>query len=158
MFWSMEMRFIVREFDRYASTIILGVLITLVALQVVMRVVFLSPLIGAEELARYFLICVVFIGAPFAARTGGHIRMEELIQILPEKIRRLIYIFIHLSAVFVFAIVTVGSVITLMNNLRNRTATLSIPFPIFIFPTVLGFLLLTYEYSRILFRLLRNRE
>jgi len=157
LFGRMEMQNTVREFDRYASTIILGVLIILVALQVVMRVVFLSPLIGAEELARYFLICVVFIGAPFAARTGGHIRMEELIQRLPEKFQKALHVFIHLSAVIVFAIVTVGSVVTLLNNLKNRTATLSIPFPIFIFPTVLGFFLLTYEYSRILFRILKNR-
>ncbi len=139
-----------RELDRYLSTIILGVLILLVALQVVMRVVFLSPLIGAEELARYFLICVVFLGAPFAARTGGHIRMEELLQRFPTKIRFAISFLIGLSAILVFGIVSVGSVITLFRNLQNRTATLSIPFPIFIAPTVLGFVLLTYEYTRTL--------
>ena len=152
------MKYTFREFDRYVSTILLGVLIILVALQVVMRVVFLSPLIGAEELARYFLICVVFMGAPFAARTGGHIRMEELIQRFPKKTQRFIFAVIHLLAALVFAITTVGSVITLLNNLKNRTATLSIPFPIFIFPTVLGFLLLTYEYSRILYRLVKNKK
>lgn len=152
------MRHAIRELDSYGSTVLLGVLIILVALQVVMRVVFVSPLIGAEELARYFLICVVFLGAPVAARTGGHIRMEELIQRFPEKIRRSIYILIHLSAVLVFAIITAGSVITLLNNLKNRTATLSIPFPIFIFPTVLGFFLLTYEYTRILYRMAKHRQ
>ncbi|MCX7787639.1 MAG: TRAP transporter small permease [Spirochaetes bacterium] len=140
-----------REFDRYLSTSILGALILLVALQVVMRVIFLSPLIGAEELARYFLICVVFLGAPFAARTGGHIRMEELLQRFPLKLRTGISFLICLSAVLVFGIVSVGSVITLLRNLQNRTATLSIPFPIFIAPTVLGFVLLTFEYTRTLF-------
>ncbi|MFQ3621504.1 MAG: TRAP transporter small permease [Spirochaetales bacterium] len=144
------------EIDQFISTVILGVLIVLVALQVIMRVIFLSPLVGAEELARYFLICVVFLGAPFAARSGGHIRMEEILQKLPIKIRILITILIHLTATIVFGVVATGSVITMLNNLKNRTATLSIPFPIFILPTVIGFILLTYEYGRFLFK--KNKQ
>ena len=45
---------------------------------------------------------------------------------------------------------------TLLENLRNRTATLSMPFPLFILPTVLGFVLLTLEYGILFISFLKN--
>ncbi len=140
-----------RDADKKIAALCLMALTVLVVAQVVMRVFFLAPLIGAEELVRYFLICVVLIGAPFAARNGGHIRMEEFQMWLPFPLRLAVRFLVFFSAVIAFGIIAYGSVLTLFQNLHNRTATLSMPFPIFILPTVLGFILLTVEYG-VLFR------
>lgn len=137
----------IRNTDMYIATLCLVSLTLLVVAQVVMRVFFLAPLIGAEELVRYLLICVVFIGAPYAARNGGHIRMEEIQMWLPFRIRYALRFLAFFSAVIAFGIVSYASILTLLKNLNNRTATLSMPFWIFIFPTVLGFILLTVEYT-----------
>ncbi|ORC37786.1 hypothetical protein B4O97_01935 [Marispirochaeta aestuarii] len=152
------MKAFIRNLDKYLGTFFLASLILLVIAQIVMRVVFLAPLKGAEELVRYFLICVVFFGAPYAAREGGHIRMEELQTWFPFWLRYPVRLLSFLSAAVVFGIVAYGSVLTLMQNLANRTATLSIPFPIFIMPTVLGFILLTVAYTRMFIRFLRHPD
>ena len=147
-----------RNLDRNITAVIFVALMVLVVIQIIMRVIFLAPLVGAEELVRYFLICIIFIGAPFAARNGGHIRMEEFQAMLPKPLRRVVRFLSFLSAVVVFGIVSYSSVLTLFQNINNRTATLSMPFWIFILPTVFGFLLLTMEYGILFAEFLRNPD
>ena len=42
---------------------------------------------GAEELARYFLICLTFLGVVVGDLEGGQIRMEEFQALLPPRPR-----------------------------------------------------------------------
>ena len=49
---------------RRVSLILLAALIVTPLLQITMRGIFNVPLAGAEELARYFLICLTFLAAP----------------------------------------------------------------------------------------------
>ena len=56
----------------------LALLILTPLLQIVMRGVFNVPLAGAEELAKFFLICLVLVGASCVSAQGGQIRMEEI--------------------------------------------------------------------------------
>ena len=47
-----------------------------------------DPLISAaEELARYFLICLTFLAASHVTATGGQIRMEEVQAMIPSSPR-----------------------------------------------------------------------
>ena len=134
-----------RNTDRNMATIALGILVILVFAQVIMRVVFLAPLVGAEEFVRYLLIWLVFIGMPYTTRYGDQIKMEELQSFMPKWIRYPVRFLSITSAIITFGIVAVASIVTTLNNLQNRTATLSIPFLIFFLPTVLGFILVTIE-------------
>jgi len=145
-----------RNIDRDVSALIFAALMILVIIQVTMRVVFLAPVVGAEELVRYFLICIIFLGAPYAARNGGHIRMEEFQNMMPAPVRSAVRFLSHLRAILVFAIVSFSALLTLVNNMNNKTATLSMPFWLFILPTLVGFVLLTVEYALILAAFLRR--
>lgn len=145
-----------RNIDRDVSALIFAALMILVIIQVTMRVVFLAPVVGAEELVRYFLICIIFLGAPYAARNGGHIRMEEFQNMMPAPVRSAVRFLSHLGSILVFAIVSFSALLTLVNNMNNKTATLSMPFWLFILPTLVGFVLLTVEYALILAAFLRR--
>ncbi len=134
-----------RSADRDIATFSLVVMILLVAAQVIMRVVFLAPLVGAEELVRYLLIAVVFIGAPYATRSGGQIRMEELQGAMPKWLQYAIRFLAFTSGVVVFGAIAGATIITTLGNLKNRTATLSIPFWVFFLPMILGFVWMTFE-------------
>lgn len=149
---------ILNDLDKYLSTAILFMMVTLVTVQIVMRSVFSVPVIGAEGLDRYFLICIVFLAAPYAARSGGHIRMEEIQSYLPEKIKYTLQVLSCGCAAGVFGLVAAASVITTLNNIGNRTPTLSIPFFISFLPTIIGFHLLTLRYVIILMGLIKNRR
>ena len=136
-----------RNLDRDISAIIFAAMMVLVVIQIVMRVVFLAPVVGAEELVRYFLICIIFLGAPYAARNGGQIRMEEFQNMMPKPLRSAVRFLSLFFSVAVFGIIAFAALLSLTQNMKNTTATLSMPYWLFILPAVLGFALLAVEYA-----------
>lgn len=130
---------------RWASLAMLVVMVALPFLQVVAREVFTSPLVGAEELARFMLICTVFIALPYVAAAGANIRMEEFIQFLPAPVLRAVRLGIAAMAVAVFATATVSSLVAITSNLDNATPTLGIPYWIFLGAACLGLAMTTVE-------------
>jgi len=151
------MRMQLRNLDRTLATLCLALLTVIVLIQVVMRELFYAPLVGAEELVRYLLICVIFFGSPYAARIGGHIAMVEFLLKFPKSLRTPLQ-FLSLASTFaVFAIIFVSAFFTFTANMGNRTATLSIPFWIFIAPAIIGFFLLAVEYAILIKKFVSDR-
>lgn len=145
-----------RKAVRFICLILLAALIVTPLLQIVMRGIFNVPMSGAEELARYFLICLSFVGASYVTREGGQIRMEEFQVLIPPMPRWLLQMVIELSAAVIFAVFFVASVVTISNNLRNQTATLEMPFWLFMGPLALGSLLLIVESLALFVHTLRR--
>jgi len=148
----------VRKVVRGVSFVLLALLILTPLAQVVMRGVFNVPMSGAEELARYFLICLAFIGAAYVTEQGGQIRMEEFQGLLPPRPRWFLQLAIELAGVAMFAALLVAAVVTIGNNLRNQTATLEMPFWIFMGPLAVGSLLLVLETALMFVHTLRRRR
>jgi TRAP-type C4-dicarboxylate transport system permease small subunit len=145
-----------RTLIRWASLLLLFLLIATPLAQVVMRGVFNIPMSGAEELARYFLICLSFLAASFVTREGGQICMEEIQAFLPERIRWWTQMVVELSGVIFFTTIGISALVTISRNLDNQTATLEMPFPIFMAPLALGMFLLAIETSMVLLHLIQS--
>jgi TRAP-type C4-dicarboxylate transport system permease small subunit len=126
--------------------LLLAALIATPSLQIVMRGVFNVPMAGAEELARYFLIALTLLGGAYVTHSGGQIRMEEFQAMLPSRGRYALQVLIELCAVAMFGLMTVASVVSIRLNLDNQTATLEMPYWLFMAPLTLGMALLTLEY------------
>jgi TRAP-type C4-dicarboxylate transport system permease small subunit len=135
----------IRMAVRVICLVLLAALIVTPLLQIVMRGIFNVPMAGAEELTRYFLICMSFIGASYVTREGGQIRMEEFQALVPPMPRWLLQLTIELSAILLFAVFFVASVVTISNNMKNQTPTLEMPFWLFMAPLALGSFLLIIE-------------
>lgn len=146
----------IRTLIRWASLLLLFLLIATPLAQVVMRGVFNIPMSGAEELARYFLICLSFLAASFVTREGGQICMEEIQAFLPERIRWWTQMVVELSGVIFFTTIGISALVTISRNLNNQTATLEMPFPIFMAPLALGMFLLAIETSMVLLHLIQS--
>src|SRR3712207_1624165 len=84
----------VRRLFHWLGIGLLAAMVTLPALQVLLREVIRRPFIGAEEFTRFMLICVVFITFPYVVSSGANIRMEELLHALPARLRRLLHVLI----------------------------------------------------------------
>ena len=130
---------------RWTSVALLASMIVTPLLQIVMRGVFNLPFSGAEELTRYFLICLVFIGSSWVTQQGGQIRMEEFQALVPPQPRWLLQLAIDVSGIVLFAIVLAAGLSTIRNNLNNQTATLEMPFWLFMGPLVIGSLMLVIK-------------
>lgn len=112
--------------------------------QVIMRGVFNVPMAGAEELTRYFLICLTFMAGTLVTVEGGQIRMEEFQAMLPERIRYPLQLLVDATGIIVFIYIAYAAIVTTLNNLSNQTATLEMPFWLFMAPLSLGMSLLAF--------------
>jgi TRAP-type C4-dicarboxylate transport system permease small subunit len=148
----------VRKAVRWTSLALLAALVITPLAQVTMRGIFNLPMQGAEELARYFLICLTFLAASYVSEQGGQIRMEEFQALLPPKPRWLLQLLIELAGVAVWGVLLVSSVVTIARNLNSETAVLQIPFLLFMAPLTVGALLLGIETLAMLVHTWRRRR
>jgi C4-dicarboxylate transporter DctQ subunit len=105
------------KFDEILSRVeefLLGILLTTASLvlfaNVVARYVFNWGFPWAEELVRYEIIWMVFLGGSIAARQGLHIGVDILVRFAPVPLRKPISILINtISLAFCALIVYYGS-------------------------------------------------
>jgi TRAP-type C4-dicarboxylate transport system permease small subunit len=87
---------------RYAMYIAVAGLLTIVAIvvyQVFGRYVLNHPPTWAESLALVLILYVTLFGAAAGVRDAGHIGMESLLILLPEKVRNQIELLIHVLVI-----------------------------------------------------------
>jgi TRAP-type C4-dicarboxylate transport system permease small subunit len=137
---------------RLVSCLMLAGLILTPFAQIVLRGVFNLPMAGAEEIARYMLICLTFLAAALVSLDGGQIKMEEFQAMLPERPRWLLQLFIETAGVILFAVLAYAAIGTIARNITSRTATLEMPFLLFMGPLAVGAVLLTFANLVLLFR------
>ena len=118
---------------------LLAALIAVPSAQIVMRGVFGLPFVGAEELTRFMLICLVFVAYPLVVEAGENIVMGEVRRALPRPVRAAINVAISVSAVAVTGFLAYVTWTNIFANLRNVTPTLQIPFWIFLAAALFGF-------------------
>jgi len=147
-----------RRTVRGAGLALLAALIVTPLAQITMRGVFNVPLAGAEELAKYFLICLTFVAASYVTREGGQIRMEEFQALVPPRPRWVLQLVIEACGIGVFGVLFVASVVTVTRNLNSVTPVLEIPFWLFFAPLVVGSLLLVLETIAMLAHTWRARR
>lgn len=81
-----------------------------VLLQIFLRYVLNSPLTWSEELSRYLFIMICFLGWTLATRNRTHIKVNFILEALPQKIRFTVKIFIQiLVLVFTVALIYLGA-------------------------------------------------
>ena len=146
-----------RRILRWTSLALVTVMIALPAWQVIMREGFNMPFIGAEELTRFMLICVVFITLPYVVVSGANIRLEEGLQHMPSGLQRITRAAIAMSATVTFAIAAFAVAVATMRNLQNATPTLGIPYWIFFSASLIGFLVASIESALQAFKVLAGR-
>ena len=118
---------------------LLAALIAVPSAQIVMRGAFGLPFVGAEELTRFLLICLVFVAYPLVVEAGENIVMGEVRRALPRRVRATINVAISVSAVAVTAFLAYVAWRNIFANLNNVTPTLKIPFWIFLAAALFGF-------------------
>lgn len=77
--------------EDWVGLVLLWVLGVLVFIQFFSRYALNDSVAWTEEVARYLLIVLTFVGSAGAVRRGTHIRVEALEQVLPARVRRALW-------------------------------------------------------------------
>jgi TRAP-type C4-dicarboxylate transport system permease small subunit len=147
----------VRRILRWASLVMIAVMIALPAVQVVLREILDRPFVGAEELTRFMLICVVFVTLPYVVASGTNIRLEEGLHLMPPGGRRLFEITIAATGAVTLAVAAASIATATLRNLQNATPTLGIPYYVFFSAAFLGFLFAAVETALQLWKYVTRR-
>ncbi|HEX2117515.1 MAG TPA: TRAP transporter small permease subunit [Alphaproteobacteria bacterium] len=134
----------------------LAALVVLPATQIALRGLG-APVVGMEELTRYFLIVVTFIGLPLVTAEGGQIRMDELHHFLPVTAAGILRVIIAIVSGAAFATVVVAIWASLEVTIGSATPTLGIPFWLFNLPALVGLGLGGIEFAIQAWRIARQR-
>ena len=128
--------------------IILGGMILLAAAQIIMRNVFNFGFIWSDEALRMLVLWIALAGAVAASRSDKHINVAILDRFLPEKVKRVVKIVIHLFTAGICGVVTWHSVLFVQTS-RDYGDLLMGNVPAWLPQLILpvGFGLICYRYS-----------
>lgn len=111
--------------------VILAAMVVLVFGNVVLRYMFNSGIVAAEELARLLFVWMVFLGATLALRTKQHIGLEMLQERLSPKARRACAFVSHLLMLYAIWLFVEGSWLQLLIGLDTYSTVLRFPMALY---------------------------
>ena len=106
--------------------VIFWALFITVFLQFFTRYVLNDSMVWTEEIARYLLIFITFIGSAMAMRKGSHIAVEAGLKAMPRRLRHWVLMFIDLL-VFAFSLFMAWTSAKLAQNTRQAMVSIDIP-------------------------------
>ena len=116
------------KFITFFVILLLFLLSLLLGVAVFYRYVLNDSIYWSNEVARYLLVFIVFLGSTVAHKNGVHIRVDTIFSYVSQRKRRMIELFITLSFIFFWTVVLFGSIKLMPLFLMQTTATLQIPF------------------------------
>lgn len=113
-----------------------------------------------EELIIIIRIWITFIGISYASRLGRHVRMSAFTDILPKKIRKIIFFLIFgSSSILMFFLVYISLKYVHYYYIFNRfTPALNLPYWIVIAIIPIGFLVTGVQFLIAIVRNIQDKE
>ena len=133
---------IIAGVSRILSYLAIGLLTLLMLVtvsDVFLRYVFNSPILGAQEIAKLIMVCLV-IGMAWCALRGEHIQVELVMKRFPPRVQGIVKIITLLASLVMCVIITWQSYLTAGVHLQLSEVTSTI-FPAPTFPSYAIFVL-----------------
>ncbi len=108
--------------------IILGatIIVCTVTVEVVLRYLFGLSLIFTEELSRYLMVWIVFLGSAIAIRDGSHIKITVLVKHFSHKTQQVLSLIAYTLTAFFLVIISVEGIKILPQQLYQMCITMNI--------------------------------
>src|SRR4030042_5380500 len=90
----------------FVSAIIIMCMMFITSIDVIMRYVFNSPLVGGFELQEFLLIGVVFLSLAYVQSAKGHFSLDLLTTRLPLGAQATLVVLGHIICLVIFALIT----------------------------------------------------
>lgn len=76
------------NFEKNICISLLFAMLLVLTIQIILRYVFKSANSWSEELARYFFLWFIFIGASYAALEWAHIKIDGAMYLYPNRLKK----------------------------------------------------------------------
>jgi len=102
-----------------------------------------------EEIARYLLICTVFIGATVSVRKNNHIHVDFFYRILPKPLMRVMSTLVDVVRIAFFGYATWLTYLLLQRIGSQRMAVVDLPIGLMYSVVLAGFALMTWRATEV---------
>lgn len=115
------------------SSLLLLFMTLSVTIDVLLRYLLSKPTIWVNEVSGYLLVCIIFFGASYTLRTGGHVKVDLLYEKASLKTRHILTIIAHLFTLGYVTVLSVkGSQMVFLSFSNNWHASTLLGTPLFI--------------------------
>lgn len=152
--------YIIEKIEDVLSTVLFLSMVGIVCWGVICRYVLKIPFLQGEELARYLMIYVVYIGTSIAVKSKSHIGVEVFVDMLPDQIKKYVKIATEILCALIFMLLF-GLSLQMLKHLvetMQMTTTTHIPtyviflcVPLGLFMSILRYICEIAEMVRALF-------
>ena len=103
-----------------------GTIVTIVTTEVILRYLFSLSLIFTEELSRYLMVWIVFLGSALAIRDGAHININALIKRFNPHVQKYMHLAAHGLTLIFLVVITVEGLKILPRQLYQMCITINV--------------------------------
>ncbi|WP_404322773.1 TRAP transporter small permease [Cytobacillus firmus] len=114
-------------FIKWILILLFFIMVIVVFLQVLFRFVLDQPLAWTEELSRYLLVWITFLGAGYAVSVKAHPSIELLFEKANQAVRRVLLALSTVLVVFFFYQIIVNSFIFIERSMMQTSPALQVP-------------------------------
>ena len=136
-------------FEDYVVLVIFWILIGVVFAQFFSRYVLNSSIAWTEEIARYLLIGVGFLGSVTALRKRTHIYVEVFYRLLPAWAGKILSRIVDIITIAFFAAASIISIRLIPIMSRQRMVSINIPLSVIYWVVTAGFIAMTFRSVQI---------
>lgn len=111
----------------WVTIMLFMIMVGLCILQVVCRYVLKVSLSFTEELARFLFIWTTFLGTAMALKRNKHVKMELLVQSLPEIVQRLIKLLVFVTEMLIYGVLFYSGVQVVSKTMVQTSAAMNVP-------------------------------
>jgi len=132
------------NFEPIAIALLFYIMTTLVTLQVILRFIFDTGFAGAEEIARFIFIWLMYFSFSYTTRRQSHIKITFLLDKLTQKVRKIVVIFVDFLFL-IFSILIFWSAMKICQSViefQDRAVTVDISMNIVYGAGFIGFALM----------------
>ncbi|GAX90176.1 TRAP transporter small permease [Effusibacillus lacus] len=112
---------------RFLVNILLFAMVMAVFLQVLFRFLIDQPLAWTEELARYLLIWITFLGSAYAMSVRAHIGTDYILNYLSPGLKKIVLVLGTAASCLFFGIMAIEGYTLAMRGMVQTSPTLQLP-------------------------------
>lgn len=143
--------------NRVLLMLLLGLMAVLVFANVVLRYTSGDSIVWAEELSRYLMIWLTYLGAGLVLRFGGHLAIDNLQDVVPGRTGRMLRLLIVLCvAGFALAMTWLGAAY-IWRAWAQTTPVMELPFGLVYSALPAGFLFMLIHLAMFVRRFVSDR-
>lgn len=106
--------------------LIAGIIVAIVTAEVALRYLFSHSMIFTEELSRYLMVWIVFLGSALAIRDGSHIHIQILVKRLDPRMQQIVKLAAYALIIAFLVFITVEGLKILPRQLQQMCITIDI--------------------------------